>query len=59
MEAAEHGSAAEAEGAALAVSGEGGRAGRGGGGKGGGEKIWRRPVRSSIMLEGSVGPVVM
>ena len=57
-EAAEHESA-EAEGADMAESGEVGRATCGEGVERGGEYIWRRSVRLSVIVEGSVGWVVV
>ena len=60
-EAAEHEGAEEAEGASMTESEEIGKAGsRGGGeGEGDGEYIWMRSVRLSVIVEGSVGWVVV
>ena len=58
-EAAEHEGKEESEGAGMAESGEGGRASCDEGEEGGGEYIWRRSVRVSVIVEGSVGCVVV
>ena len=57
-EAAEHEGSEEAEGAGMAESKEVSRATCGEGREGGGEDIWRRSMRLSVIVEGSVGWVV-